>query len=149
MSMLAIIYIAGKCYSIEYGVEWVYGSMVGMGTCGPRVSTSRSGGETTAVELEKDHRYWTWFEKLLVILNDEYQCCKKQQCISTINRTHIILKFILFITNLDTWVMFNIMFVYVKVSPLFAFLSVVVNLQSYNTSKMHLQRLDYVFQLIT
>ena len=32
----------------DYGVESVHDSVVGVGRCGPRVSASRSGGETTA-----------------------------------------------------------------------------------------------------
>ena len=39
---------------IMSGVELMHDSMVGMGTCGPRVSTSRSGGETTAASHSED-----------------------------------------------------------------------------------------------
>ena len=44
--------------SIEYGVEYVYDGMVEMGTCRPGVSTSRSGGETTAASHSEDSLDW-------------------------------------------------------------------------------------------
>ena len=53
MSMVAILYIAGKA-STEYGVEQVHDSVVGVSRCRPRVSASRSGGETTAASHSED-----------------------------------------------------------------------------------------------
>ena len=57
------MYVCIMYVCIMSGVELMHDSMVGMGTCGPRVSSSRSGGETTAALQSRDSLAYEGKEK--------------------------------------------------------------------------------------